>query len=306
MSSPFQVVVLGSGAAVPTSHRAPSSQYIVCNNRHLLIDCGEGTQTQMRKFGVHFQKISHIFISHLHGDHYFGLIGLLSTMNLLGRNQGIVIYGPAPLEAILTAQFEAGMSQMSFNLKFIPLVSSEKELILEDTHLKVFAFPLKHRIQTFGFLIEEKSSVLKLDLAAIKKAGIKQEHYRLLKQAKDVSLIDGTTIHYTDFTLPSLPPLKYAYCSDTAPFKKLSMYVSDATVLYHEATFTNEHKDRAKKTFHSTAEQAASTALNLGVKKLYIGHFSSRYPTCEVHLSEATAIFPNTIIVEDGMKIIVK
>ena len=128
----------------------------------------------------------------------------------------------------------------------------------------------------------------------------------MLKQAKDVHLIDGTTINYLDFTLPSLPPLKYAYCSDTAPFKELSLHVSDATVLYHEATFTNEHKARAKQTYHSTAEQAASAALKLGVKKLYIGHFSSRYPTCEVHLSEALAIFPNTIIVEDGMKIIVK
>ena len=155
MSSPFQVHFLGSGAALPTTHRAPTAQYIVCNNRHLLIDCGEGTQMQMRKYGVHFQKITTIFISHLHGDHYFGLVGLLSTMNLLGRTSGLTVYGPPLLEEILRLQFESGNSKFTFNMQFVPLEMKDKTLILEDRLMKVYAFPLKHRVKTFGFIIEE-------------------------------------------------------------------------------------------------------------------------------------------------------
>ena len=163
MSSPFQVHFLGSGAALPTTHRAPTAQYIVCNNRHLLIDCGEGTQMQMRKYGVHFQKITTIFISHLHGDHYFGLVGLLSTMNLLGRTSGLTVYGPPLLEEILRLQFESGNSKFTFNMQFVPLEMKDKTLILEDRLMKVFAFPLKHRVKTFGFIIEEKKDELRIN-----------------------------------------------------------------------------------------------------------------------------------------------
>jgi ribonuclease Z len=303
LSKLFEVVVLGSGAALPTSNRAPSAQYIVCNNRHLLIDCGEGTQSQMRKYGVHFQKIAHIFISHLHGDHYFGLIGLLSTMSLLGRNQGLTIYGPVSLENILKVQFEAAFSPLNFQLNFIPLTANQKEVIFEDNLLRVSAFPLKHRIPTFGFLIEEKGSELKLNLPALKEAGIKKEYFRLLKQGNSIELLDGTLLNFADYTISASPPLSYAYCSDTAPFKNIYSFINGTTFLYHEATFSNRHKERAKNTAHSTAEQAATVALNLGVKQLFLGHFSSRYANCEEHLSEASAIFPNTTIVEDGMKI---
>ena len=303
MSNPFQVVFLGSGATLPTSKRALSAQYIVCNNRHLLIDCGEGTQSQMRKYGVHFQKIAHIFISHLHGDHYFGLIGLLSTMNLLGRNTGLTIYGPAPLEEILNLQFAAGNSPLCFNLKFVPLISDQKEIIFEDKLIRVSAFPLKHRIQTFGFLIEETNWELKLNVIALKEAGIKKEYFRLLKQGNNIELLDGSLLKCTDFTTPVPPSIKYAYCSDTAPFDELYSFLEGTSILYHEATFTNKDKARAKKTYHSTAEQAANVASKLGVEKLYLGHFSSRYPTCDDHFLEASQVFPTTIIVEDGMKV---
>lgn len=302
MINPFQVVILGSGAALPTPKRAPSAQYIICNNRHLLIDCGEGTQTQMRRFGVHFQKITQIFISHLHGDHYFGLIGLLSTMNLLGRNQGLTVYGPPELDAILKMQFEVAYTPLNFQMQFVPLCSPQKEVIFEDKLVKVSAFPMKHRIKTFGFFIEEKGMELMLNFSALSDAGVKKEFYRILKLGNDIELLDGTLLRYADFTLPAPPPRSYAYCSDTAPFDNLFSFIKGTSVLYHEATFTNQHKNRAKETAHSTAEQAAKIALKLGVKKLYLGHFSSRYANGDVHLSEATAIFPNTEVVEDGTK----
>ncbi len=306
LSSPFQVHFLGSGAALPTTHRAPTAQYIVCNNRHLLIDCGEGTQMQMRKYGVHFQKITTIFISHLHGDHYFGLVGLLSTMNLLGRTSGLTVYGPPLLEEILRLQFEAGNSNFSFNMQFIPLEMKDKTLILEDRLMKVFAFPLKHRVKTFGFIIEEKKDELRINKLAVQKDQISVDHLKILKKGLDVELLNGDILSYLDYTLPPKSILSYAYCSDTAPFAKLPEYIKGSTVLYHEATFIEEHKDRAKTTQHSTAKQAAKIALDAEIKQLYLGHFSTRYTSLESHLTEASEVFPSVYLVEDGMQITIK
>jgi len=306
LSSPFQVHFLGSGAALPTNLRAPIAQYIVCNNRHLLIDCGEGTQIQMRKYGVHFQKITTIFISHLHGDHYFGLVGLLSTMNLLGRTSGLTVYGPPLLEEILRLQFEAGNSNFTFKMQFIPLEMKEKTLILEDRLMKVFAFPLKHRVKTFGFIIEEKKDELRINKSAVVRDEISVEYLKILKKGLDVELINGDILSYLEYTLPSKSILSYAYCSDTAPFAKLPEYIKGCTALYHEATFAEEHKERAKSTQHSTAKQAAQIAFDAGIQQLYLGHFSSRYTSLDTHLSEASEVFPSVCLIEDGMQIIIK
>ena len=296
----FSVTILGSGAALPTLRRAPSSQFIECNNRYILIDCGEGTQMQLRKTGVKFQKISHILISHLHGDHYFGLPGLLSTMHLLGRNQGITIYADPALEQILRSMLEYGGYKLSFDLNFVPLQFKEKNLIFEDNLLEIYSFPLRHRIPTCGFQIQEKQKEYRLDSKTIQQhPEIKIEHLHRLKKGENIVLENGTEIDFEDFTFPPRPSYSYAYCSDTAPFEKLPEYINGTTLLYHEATFLSLQKDRAKATFHSTAAQAAEIAQKANVKKLLLGHLSSRYGETETHTTEAQSIFQNSEVVED-------
>lgn len=302
----FKVTILGSGAALPTYKRAPSSQYIECNNRHILIDCGEGTQMQLRKYGVKFQKISYIFISHLHGDHFFGLPGLLSTMQLLGRNQGITIFGHPELEGILQSLMEVGHNKLTFKLNFVPLQFKEEQLIFEDRLIEVRSFPLKHRIETCGFRIQEKPKEYKLNSENLKDSGLSLEHYPKLKRGENIVLESGETIHFEDFTFPPKPSFSYAYCSDTAPKEKIIDSIKGVSVLYHEATFIEEHKDRAKATFHSTAKQAAVVAVKANAYKLILGHFSSRYEDATKHLEEAKTIFENTLAAEDGMEIVLE
>ncbi len=296
----FSVTILGSGAALPTLRRAPSSQFIECNNRYILIDCGEGTQMQLRKTGVKFQKITHILISHLHGDHYFGLPGLLSTMHLLGRNQGVTIYADPALEMILRSMLEYGGYKLSFDLRFVPLSFKDKNLVFEDNLIEIYSFPLRHRIPTCGFQIKEKLKEYRLDSDAIQENPlIKIEHLHRLKKGENILLENGEVLDFEDFTFPPRPSYSYTYCSDTAPFEKLPEYIAGSTLLYHEATFLSSQKDRAKATFHSTAAQAAQIAEKAGVKKLLLGHLSSRYGETESHTAEAQALFPNSEVVED-------
>jgi len=299
----FTVTILGSGAALPTQNRVPSSQYVNCNNRHFLIDCAEGTQLQLRKYKIHFQKISHIFISHLHGDHYFGLVGLLSSMNLLGRDKDITIYGPPELNTIIVQQLTLGGSRLSFEINFHALNFKDKVKILEDDVLEVYSFPLKHKIPTCGFLIKEKPKLLKINKEKIKDNKIKIEHFRNLQNGLDIELENGEICRYQDFTLPPLPEMSYAYCSDTKISNKIPDFIMEATVLYHEATFLIKEKDRAKATLHSTTEDAAKTALLAKVKKLYVGHISSRYTSDEKHQEEIQRIFENAEVAYDGLNI---
>ena len=296
----FTITILGSGAALPTLNRMPSSQYINCNNRHFLIDCAEGTQVQLRKYKVHFQKISHIFISHLHGDHYFGLVGLLSSMSLLGREKEMHLFGPPELEEIITTQLQYGGSRLSFNINFHSLRFDVKEKIHEDDVLEVFSFPLKHKVPTCGFLINEKPKLLKIDAEKLKDKNIEVEHYKVLQNGQDVKLENGTTYRYQDFTFPPHPPMSYAYCSDTAYNESIVPFIKGVDLLYHEATFTEKEKERAKSTKHSTASDAAKIALLANTKKLLLGHLSARFKNNELHLKEAEAIFKNVEVVEDG------
>ncbi len=296
----FEVCILGSGAALPTSLRNPTSQYVQCNDRHILIDCGEGTQVQLRKNHVHIQKINHILISHLHGDHFFGLVGLLSTLHLLGRDKDLTIYGPEELEQIIRLQLEVGGAKLGFSLDFVALNGKEHKLIFEDKLIEIWTFPLSHRVPTNGFLIKEKPKERKLNAERFQEAGLSLTLIPKLKQGMDVELESGEIIYFEEYTYPQKPSKAYAYCSDTIFDERIVDYIKHADLLYHEATFLNDKLDRAKQTFHSTAEQAAIIAKQAEVGKLLLGHLSARYDNGLKHLEEASKVFENVKVVEDG------
>ena len=299
----FALHILGSGAALPTGKRNASAQYINCNERYILIDCAEGTQQQLRKFGLKLQKIQYILISHLHGDHFFGLPGLLSTMHLLGRDKRLDIFGPPGLENLIKNMLEAGGHPIQFNLIFHELVPGPKTLIFEDRLLQIEAFALKHRIPTLGYRISEKPKPLNLDKAAIAKAALLIEDLPKLKAGQNIER-DGKIYQFEDYTLPAVPSYSYAYCSDTKPSPNYLEAIENCDLIYHEATFTEQHKERAKSTFHSTAQQAALQAKTAGCKYLILGHFSSRYDDTQQHLHEAKTIHENVLAAEDGMHIV--
>jgi ribonuclease Z len=296
----FSVTILGSGAALPTPKRGPSSQYVECNGRHILIDCGEGTQNAIRKNHIHLQKITHILISHLHGDHYFGLVGLLSTMHLLGRDKGIVVYGPKELEQIVRLQLEVGGARLNFSITFIVLNPKDKELIFEDKQIEIFAFPLIHRIPTTGFQIKEKPKERPLDAEKFKEQNLSLTLAPKLKRGENVQLEDGRIIYADDYTFAAPPVKSYSYCSDTKYDPTICKHIFGSTMLYHEATFLHQMLDRAIQTFHTTAQQAALIAQEAKVRRLLLGHLSSRYETGDLHLAEAKQFFENTLVVEDG------
>lgn len=297
----FEITILGSGAALPTSLRNPSAQYVFCNDRHILIDCGEGTQNQLRKYNIRLQKISHILISHLHGDHFFGLVGLLSSMHLLGRDQGITIYGPQGLEQIVRMQLEIGGAKLGFGLEFVALDGRTSGLLFEDKRIEIHTFPLKHRIPTNGFRINEKPYERSLDGEKFRRDKLSLTYIPAFKRGEDVQLEDGTVLFAEDYTFPARKNRSYAYCSDTVYLESIVPHIENADVLYHEATFLKNMEDRAIATFHSTAEQAAHIAKKANVGLLLLGHLSARYESGHAHAAEAKAIFENTMVVEDGM-----
>lgn len=297
----FEITILGSGAALPTSLRNPSAQYIFCNDRHILIDCGEGTQNQLRKYNIRLQKISHILISHLHGDHFFGLVGLLSSMHLLGRDQGITVYGPQGLEQIVRMQLEMGGTKLGFGLEFIALDGKTSRLLFEDKRVEIHTFPLKHRIPTNGFRISEKPFERSLDGDKFRRDKLSLTYIPAFKRGEDVQLEDGTILYAEDYTFPARKSRSYAYCSDTVYLEQLIPHIQNVDVLYHEATFLKNMEERAVATFHSTAEQAAHIAKKAKVGLLLLGHLSARYESGNAHAAEAKAVFENTMVVEDGM-----
>lgn len=298
----FELHILGSGAALPTSKRQASAQYVNCNERHILIDCAEGTQQQLRKYGLKLQKIQFILISHLHGDHFFGLPGLLSTMHLLGRNKKLSIYGPPGLEALIKAMLAAGGHPLQFDLTFHTIQPGASQLIFEDRLIEIFAFALKHRLPTIGYRINEKPKLLNLDKAAISAAGLLIEDMPKLKSGISIER-NGKKYNYKDYTLPAQPVYSYAYCSDTKPSPSYLEAIKDVDLLYHEATFNQQHLERAKSTFHSTAQQAAQQAVFANCKYLLLGHFSSRYEDAQQHLMEARMVHPNVGAAEDGLQL---
>lgn len=296
----FSVTILGSGSAIPTSRRNPTAQYVQVANRHILIDCAEGTQMQLRKYGIKFQRLDIILISHLHGDHYFGLFGLLSTLHLLGRVKPITIYGPRGLDHQINTVFSVSRKDLAYDIDVIELEDNGAGVCFEDEKVRIEHFPLDHKITTHGFLITEKQKERTLLADKAKKDGVKIEFYQYLKKGEDIELDDGGLIKADDYTLEPDPEKRYAYCSDTAYSDVVVEAVKSVDVLYHEATFIELLRDRANKTRHSTAKDAALVAENAGVGQLLIGHLSARYDSGEDHLKEAKMHFEHVTVVEDG------
>jgi ribonuclease Z len=296
---PLSVLILGSGSALPTISSNQSAQVVETGNQLFLVDCGEGTQIALRRNKVKIQKIHHVFISHLHGDHFFGLVGLLSTMHLLGRKKELHIHGPLGLEEIVQIQFRNAGSHLSFEMIFH---SMEKggELLYEDSKVSIHSLPLKHRIPCYGFYFQEKPGPRKLKVAALKKYRVPTYARKGLTEGADFQLEDGTVIPNKEMTEDPPAPRSYAYCSDTAFYEKLIPLLEGVDLLYHESTFLKADAQRAKKTYHSTAEDAATVAKEAGVGKLLLGHFSNRYEKKEWFLEEARAIFEAAYIAEEG------
>ena len=301
----FTVTILGSGSAIPTTRRNPTSQYVQCCNRKILIDCAEGTQMQLRKHGIKLQRIEHILISHLHGDHYFGLVGLLSTMHLLGREKPIHIYSPSALEAIVKMQLEAGGAKLAYDLCFHPLAENGAGVIFKDSKISIEHFPLSHKIETHGFVIRELAKERNLDAEKAVKDGVLIEEYVRLKKGVDVVRTDGTVIKSKEYTTEGDPELSYGYCSDTEYFEPIINHVKGVDLLYHEATFIESLRERAEATKHSTAFDAASIAKKANVGRLLMGHLSARYDSGEEHLTEALSVFTSSFVVEDGDKFVI-
>lgn len=301
MSQEFEVTVLGNTSSIPTRGRNHTAQVIRFGQEFLLLDCGEGTQHQLLKYKVKASKISNIFISHLHGDHYLGLVGLLSSYHLSKRTAPLKIYGPKGLDEILTTHFRWSNTRLSYPLHFIETSASGTHLLLDHPLFKVSSFPLRHRIPTTGFLIQEKEGPRSLIKEKLQTWPIPLEAIHSLRKGKDYQTADGALLRVVDFCHPLAPLRTYAFCSDTAFSQELSDILNGVDLLYHEATFMEADKQRATETYHSTAKQAAQIAQLCGAKKLLLGHYSSRYPDLSNLLAEAQTIFTNSCLSEEGI-----
>jgi ribonuclease Z len=295
----FELTVLGSSSATPTSIKFPTAHVLNAHERFYLIDCGEGAQIQLRRAKIKLGKINHIFISHLHGDHVFGLFGLLSTFNLLGRKNTLHIYGHSDLQYIINFYLKQFSPDNLFHIEIHPVVERKFQLIYEDKVLEVFAFPLKHRIPTFGFLFKEKQRLLNIRKECIDRFGLSISQILNIKEGKDIVTTSGEIIPNKELTERSFKPRSYAFCSDTAIYEKIITYLKNVDLLYHEATFLNEDRNLAKQTAHSTSIQAATIAQKAGVGKLLIGHFSTRYKNQNKFLDEARQVFSETYLAEE-------
>ncbi len=296
----FALQILGSSSATPTKERFPSAQYLTFNGQNILLDCGEGTQMQMLKYHRRFQKLNTILISHLHGDHYFGLIGLLCTMSLQGRESEITIVGPAKLEEIIRLQIECSGNQLSFPIRFIANESKGLEEIYSVGQLKISTFPISHRIPCWAYLIEEKNELFPLNVRACEKHNVPAAFYERIKAGANYKSLEGEELANKELVFDKKPAFKFAYVSDTKYMEEICPYLNKVNVLYHEATFLDELKERAIQTFHTTAKEAAQIAKKSEVGKLIIGHFSARYEDPQELVKESQTIFPNTIAAIEG------
>jgi ribonuclease Z len=298
---PAELFILGSGSATPTLSRNPSAQLLRLNQTDVLIDCGEGAQLQMLRFRLKPSRIRAIFISHMHGDHYLGLPGLISSMHLMGRKERLTVYGPPELWPILDEQFRVSETQLRFPLHFVAIEGDGLQCLTDIGGFQVFSFPLNHRIPCHGFLFRELPHRRHLLMDRVQQAQVPVQFYKALKDGEDYVSSQGERIANTWLTKASSAPVSYAYCSDTAPFEGLRAIVQDVDYLYHEATFLHELEGRARETFHTTAREAGALARQAGVRQhLYIGHFSSRYREIDALQAEAFAEFAKTTAVHDG------
>ena len=302
---PFEIHILGCGSALPTTRHNASSQVIKIGNKQFMVDCGEGTQLQLRRYHIHFSFINHIFISHLHGDHCFGLIGLISTFGMLGRTAPLHIYADPKLEELMKPQIDYFCKGMNYPLFFHNIDPTRQQTIYEDNTITVETLPLSHRIPCCGFLFREKPKKRHLIGDVANYYNIPTYMRQSIKDGADFITPEGEVIPNCRLTKEPDPSRSYAYCSDTAPCRFGCGVLDGVDLLYHEATFAESEKERAAQTFHSTARQAAQAAKDAGVKRLLIGHYSSRYDTADVQLDEAREIFPDTIAAEEGDIIII-
>lgn len=296
----FSVLILGNASAAPTLTRNHTSQLININEQYYLMDCGEGTQLRLREHKVKLQRINHIFISHLHGDHYLGLIGLIQTMHLMGRTTELTIYCPGNIEEIINVHLKASESQLRYPIIYKTVNHKKAEIVFEDNKTIISTIPLKHKIACSGYFFNEKSKPKRINPKAIKNYKVPKHFINKLKLGEDYISSEGENVKNSKLTMEALPSFSYAFCSDTKYLEEISTVIKGVDLLYHEATFAEEHSDRAKKTLHSTAKQAATIALKSGAKKLIIGHFSNRYPDLNVLLSEAKSVFKNTELATQG------
>ncbi len=296
----MKLTILGCYAATPRTFTNPTSQILEIKNRIFLIDCAEGTQVQLRKNKIRFSKINHIFISHLHGDHFFGLIGLVSTFTLLNRTTDLHIYGPKGIQEIIKLQLRLSNSWTNYGLFFHELESNNSEVIFEDEKVLVKTIPLKHRVYTNGFLFQEKTGDRKLNLDAVQNYEIDTCYYQKIKNGKDITLDDGRVIENDKLTFDPIPAKNYAFCSDTAYNEAIIPIIENIDVLYHESTFLQSEENLAKKTLHSTAKEAATIALKSNAKQLILGHYSTRYENIDLFKEEAATIFPEVLLADDG------
>jgi len=301
----FSVTVLGSNSALPTSERYPTAQVLNVSERFFLIDCGEGTQMQLRKNHIRFTRINHIFISHLHGDHCFGLIGFMSTLGLLGRTADLHIYGHEDLEKVYRPQLDYFCRDITYKVIFHSVDTSVSKIVYEDNKVEVISIPLKHRIPTCGYLFKEKEADRHIIKEMVDYYQIPVKCIAGIKKGNDYTTAKGEFIPNHILTRPGAIPRSYAFCSDTKYTESIVPLIKDVDLLYHEATFLSDEEKLASKTFHSTAKQAGQIAKLANAKKLIIGHFSSRYKDLNILVNEASLVFSNTSIAKEGCEFVI-
>lgn len=299
----FSVTILGNNSAIPAFNRHPTAQIVTINNHCILIDCGEGTQLQIAKYKVRKSKIDYILISHLHGDHYFGLIGLLTSMGLLGRKDKLHLFAPAALQEIIALQLNAANTILPFPLHFHAI--ENEGIIIDEKSFFVETVAVKHRIECWGFIVHQKKALRKLLREKAVEYNIPVAFFNELKKGKDYVRKDGSVIKNEEVTTDSAKPKKYAYSADTIYDERLIEKFKEVDLLYHEATYLHNLEERASGRFHSTALQAATIAKKANVKNLLLGHFSSKYETLDEFLDEATTVFANTSLTTEGVSYIV-
>jgi ribonuclease Z len=299
----FEVTILGCGAATPTARHNPSAQVVNVHDKLFLIDCGEGTQMRLREEKFRVQRINHIFISHLHGDHCLGLVGLICSQHLLGRKGPLHLYGPPDLKEWIELSLKVSQTYLDFPLEFHANSFDGKNLIMEDKSIEVYSFPLKHRIECCGYQFVEKPRLPRIEKSSILEFDLQPSHIIALKHNQEVTLSNGTVLTPEQVCIDVAPVRSYSYCSDTMYWETLIPSIKGSNLLYHESTFLESEKERAKTTFHSTAKQAARIAAQAEVKQLLLGHFSSRYGDERQFVEEASEFFKNCTVAFEGLTI---
>lgn len=296
----FQVYILGCGSALPTLHHYASSQVVLIREKMFMIDCGEGTQMQLRRSKIRFTKINHIFISHLHGDHCFGLLGLISTFGMLGRTAPLHIFAPSDFGQIFKSMLDTFCTGLDYKVVFHPLNTEINETIYEDRSLTISTIPLCHRVPCCGFFFKEKTTLPHIRRDMVDFYHIPQYALNSIKEGTDWITDDGDIVKYERLTTPADPVRSYVYCSDTMYLPELHKMVCGVSTLYHESTYASDNEFRAKKYFHSTSVQAATVAKDAKANKLLLGHYSARYENEQLLLKEAMEIFPNTFLSDEN------